>query len=80
MILELCPNSSLNDIVKRRKRLSETEARYYLSQLVEATQHMHKCNIIHRDLKLGNLFIGEKMKLKIGDFGLATKVSFQGEK
>ena len=80
MILELCPNSSLNDIVKRRKRLTETEARYYLIQLVTATQHMHSKNIIHRDLKLGNLFCGNKMKLKVGDFGLATRVGFQGEK
>lgn len=41
---------------------------------------MHNSNIIHRDLKLGNLFLGNKMKLKVGDFGLATKVSFTGEK
>lgn len=80
MILELCPNSSLNDIVKRRKRLTEPEARYYISQLVTATQHMHANKIIHRDLKLGNLFLGHKMKLKVGDFGLATKVTFDGEK
>ena len=66
--------------MKRRKRLTEAEAKYYLSQLVHATDHMHSKNIIHRDLKLGNLFCGHKMKLKVGDFGLATKVSFQGEK
>lgn len=80
MILELCPNSSLNEIVKRRKRLTETEARYYLLNLVNATVYMHSKDIIHRDLKLGNLFCGQKMVLKVGDFGLATKVSFKGEK
>lgn len=41
---------------------------------------MHSQKVIHRDLKLGNLFIGKKMRLKVGDFGLATKVSFEGEK
>lgn len=80
IVLELCPNSSLNDIVKRRKRLTEPEARYYLSQLVIATKFMHANKVIHRDLKLGNLFLGNKMRLKIGDFGLATKVSYVGEK
>lgn len=27
IILELCPNSSLNDVVKRRKRLTEPEVK-----------------------------------------------------
>ena len=36
--------------------------------------------MIHRDLKLGNLFLNEKMEIKLGDFGLATKLEFDGEK
>jgi polo-like kinase 1 len=31
-------------------------------------------------MKLGNLFLTEKLELKIGDFGLATKLEFDGEK
>ena len=27
-----------------------------------------------RDLKLGNVFLNDSMEVKIGDFGLATKV------
>lgn len=56
------------------------EAKYYISQLVHATKFMHSTKIIHRDLKLGNLFLGNEMKLKVGDFGLATKIGFEGEK
>ena len=41
---------------------------------------MHKNRVIHRDLKLGNLFLSEKMEIKIGDFGLATKIDFEGER
>ncbi len=29
---------------------------------------------------MGNLFLTEKMQIKIGDFGLATKLDFEGEK
>ena len=36
--------------------------------------------MIHRDLKLGNLFLSEKMEIKLGDFGLATKLDYDGEK
>lgn len=36
--------------------------------------------MIHRDLKLGNLFLSDKMELKLADFGLAAKLEFDGEK
>jgi len=35
-------------------------------------EYVHQNKIIHRDLKLGNLFLTERMQLKIGDFGLAA--------
>ena len=31
-------------------------------------------------MKLGNLFINDDMEIKIGDFGLATRVDFNGER
>lgn len=31
-------------------------------------------------MKLGNLFLDSKMEIKLGDFGLATKVTYEGEK
>ena len=43
-------------------------------------KYLHTNKIIHRDLKLGNLFINDKMELKLGDFGLAAKLEFDGEK
>ena len=41
IIRELCANLSLNEMVKRRKRLSDVEAKYYISQVIEATKYMH---------------------------------------
>lgn len=48
--------------------------------MVSALEYIHKKRVIHRDLKLGNLFLGEDMKIKIGDFGLASRLEFEGEK
>lgn len=31
IILELCPNLSLNDMLKRRKKFTDVEVRYYVS-------------------------------------------------
>ncbi|GLE06890.1 hypothetical protein PINS_up016559 [Pythium insidiosum] len=72
ILLELCRNQSLSDLLRRRKRLSEAEVRFYVRQLVEGLVYLHKNLVIHRDLKLGNLFLTADMRLKIGDFGLAA--------
>ena len=80
ILLELCPNQTLKELVKRRKKLHELEAQYYAYQLISGVKYIHSQKVIHRDLKLGNLFIGRNMELKIGDFGLAAKLDFLGEK
>lgn len=41
ILLELCSNLSVNEMVKRWKRLSDVEAKYYIAQIVEATKYMH---------------------------------------
>ena len=80
ILLEVCQNQTLNELIKRRKKLSEIEVQCYIIQLVKGLQYLHSHKIIHRDLKLGNLFLTDKMQLKIGDFGLATKLDYDGEK
>ncbi|KAI0102907.1 hypothetical protein GGR51DRAFT_525820 [Nemania sp. FL0031] len=72
LVLELCPNGSLMDMVKRRKGLTEPEVRFYAIQIAGAIKYMHAKGIIHRDLKMGNIFLDRGMNAKIGDFGLAA--------
>lgn len=80
ILLELCSNQTLNELIRRRKRLHELEVQCYIVQIIAALKYLHSHRIIHRDLKLGNLFLSGKMELKIGDFGLATKLEFDGER
>lgn len=49
-------------------------------QIVSGLKYLHSHRVIHRDLKLGNLFLTDKMEEKIGDFGLATKLEFEGDR
>lgn len=80
VVLELCRRRSLLELHKRRKAVTEPEARYYMMQLLKGVQYLHNNRIIHRDLKLGNVFLNDDMDVKIGDFGLATKIEFDGER
>ncbi|KAJ6576175.1 hypothetical protein DFH09DRAFT_1454036, partial [Mycena vulgaris] len=55
--------------------LSEEEAWRLFQQILEALVYMSSLGILHRDIKLTNIFIGKchaKGDCKVGDFGLAT--------
>lgn len=43
-------------------------------ELISAVEYMHSNRVIHRDLKLGNIFLNSTMDIKVGDFGLAAKL------
>ncbi|XRM44956.1 Cell cycle serine/threonine-protein kinase cdc5/MSD2 [Aspergillus tubingensis] len=74
VILELCPNGSVMDMVRKRKCLSVPEVRRFMVQLCGAIKYLHKRNVAHRDLKMGNLFLDQNMDIKVGDFGLAAMI------
>ncbi|CAF1166193.1 unnamed protein product [Adineta steineri] len=80
IILELCRRRSLMELHRRRKTVTEPETRYFVKQIVEACIYLHEKRIIHRDLKLGNLFLNDQMEIKIGDFGLATRVESESDR
>jgi len=80
ILLELCKSKTLNELIKKRKIISELEVKYYLFQILSAVKYMHANKVIHRDLKLGNLFLSSTLQIKIGDFGLATRIEYEGER
>ena len=68
------------ELHKRRRILTEPEVRFYMRQILEGCTYLHGCKVIHRDLKLGNLFLNDDLNVKVGDFGLATRIDFDGER
>ncbi|KAL4914609.1 hypothetical protein BDW62DRAFT_190189 [Aspergillus aurantiobrunneus] len=74
VILELCTNGSVMDMVRKRKCLTLPEVRRFMIQLSGAVKYLHKRNVAHRDLKMGNLFLDRNMDIKVGDFGLAAMI------
>jgi serine/threonine protein kinase len=59
-------------LVKRGFPLSVSHAKNVMLQVMNALLHCNQRRIMHRDLKLCNLLIGEDEKtIKLADFGLA---------
>lgn len=68
-------DTDLSRIIESKQSLTEGHCRYFLYQILKGLKYIHSANILHRDLKPGNLFINANCHLKIGDFGLARTPS-----
>ena len=55
MVLEYAENGNLYNYLKKHSKLSEKEAFIYFYQTVKAIDHLHKKDILHRDINV--LFI-----------------------
>ncbi|KAJ9457547.1 putative serine/threonine-protein kinase fhkC [Diplonema papillatum] len=74
IVMELALGGDLFDLIKKRKRLSEGDARLVLQQIAEAVAYLHKEGIAHRDIKLENILLAradDVRSVKLADFGLA---------
>mmetsp|Transcript_17308 Transcript_17308/g.20065 ORF Transcript_17308/g.20065 Transcript_17308/m.20065 type:complete len:89 (+) Transcript_17308:500-766(+) len=57
-----------------RTKISEHEAMLILQQICKTIDYLHSIHICHRDIKLDNIMINpETLKIKLIDFGFATK-------
>lgn len=62
---------NLQHHVIREKKLSEKEAVIIFRDVVRVVQHLHKKNIVHRDLKLGNMVLNRSnRKITLTNFCL----------
>ncbi|OWZ35961.1 CMGC/MAPK protein kinase [Cryptococcus neoformans c45] len=63
--------ADLHQIIRSGQPLGNAHIQFFIYQLLRGMKYIHSANVIHRDLKPGNLLVNSDCELKICDFGLA---------
>jgi len=63
--------ADLHAIIRSGQPLSDAHFQSFMYQTLCGLKYIHSANVLHRDLKPGNLLVNADCELKICDFGLA---------
>jgi serine/threonine protein kinase len=69
IVMEYVAGETLETIILREGALELTRALDFTVQIANAVDHAHGNNVIHRDLRPGNVLVSEQGLIKVADFG-----------
>ena len=72
IVMEYLPGGELYDLILKKQKFTEDEARKIFQQLICAIEYCHSHGVVHRDIKPENILLDDQENIKLGDFGLAT--------
>ncbi|RIA96497.1 CMGC/MAPK/ERK protein kinase [Glomus cerebriforme] len=67
--------ADLHAIIRSGQPLTDAHYQSFTYQILSGLKYIHSANVLHRDLKPGNLLVNADCELKICDFGLARGFS-----
>lgn len=65
----------LDYINANHRKIPENDAKGFFKEILEAVEHCHTKNIVHRDLKCENILFDKDMVVKLSDFGFARTIN-----
>ncbi|KJK44295.1 hypothetical protein UK23_29930 [Lentzea aerocolonigenes] len=71
LVMEYLPSRSLAEIIEADGPISPQRATKIGAQLAEALAAMHAKGMVHRDVKPGNVLVGDNDVAKLSDFGIS---------
>ncbi|MGE3166003.1 MAG: protein kinase [Planctomycetota bacterium] len=69
--MEYIPDGSVEDVMNKEKLISLGRALRIVRDAARGLEYAESKGIIHRDIKPGNLMVGQGQVVKIGDLGIA---------
>lgn len=73
LILEYLSGGELFNLLEKQGIFTEDPARFYLTEICLALEHLHLLGIIYRDLKPENILLDAEGHIKLTDFGLCKE-------
>lgn len=75
VVMELLPARGLAELLAARGSLPDDQLAAVADAVAAALQAAHRTGIVHRDVKPGNVLIGESGQIKLGDFGISRNAA-----
>ena len=75
IITDYYSNGDSSRYCKKENKLSEDKILKIFTQLCVAVNYLHKNNIIHRDIKPGNILLDNDFNVCLCDFGVSKKMT-----
>ena len=72
MVEELVDGSALDNLIKKQTSIPTPVAMLFLQDACYALKYAHSKDIVHRDIKPGNILISKRGEIKLADFGIAS--------
>ncbi|GGX45514.1 serine/threonine-protein kinase [Streptomyces chartreusis] len=73
IVMEYIPSLTLSDVLKQRGPLPPAEAARVGLAMASALRAAHDARVLHRDVKPGNVLLGDGGRIVLTDFGIAME-------